>query len=264
MLVDDSDAVLEVSTAWIATVGFLQLGGTAHMVRRRSPGSRSRRFRSVLMDAFMPVLNGLDATRRIKAFCGSPVVILVSVYEGKAMEEEARAAGADAFLPKSCLSDRLLGLISAECSARPRTARLPRSRSERTTSAFSAWRLLFNRVVQWRSGSATFVKDAVRTLFMIPAGPARVDFIHAVRTQPMDRNLPWLPGGASPGPSRAARSEAPPNPPLPPKPATSLPIQNAPCVQRGAINPGVPEGRSTIPLLRREGSRSDWTERLQL
>jgi DNA-binding NarL/FixJ family response regulator len=54
----------------------------------------------VLMDVKMPVLDGLEATRRIKAQWPEVRVVLLTIHPG--YRAEALAAGADAFLIKGC------------------------------------------------------------------------------------------------------------------------------------------------------------------
>jgi CheY-like chemotaxis protein len=63
------------------------------------------------MEAFMPVQDGFETTRILKSGAGAPAIIVLGVSEGVAMEHEARAAGADGFLPKSQFAARLPGLI---------------------------------------------------------------------------------------------------------------------------------------------------------
>ncbi len=60
----------------------------------------------VLMDVRMPEMDGLEATRRIKARWKAVQVILLSMYPE--YEQEAQAAGADAFFCKADSPDRLL------------------------------------------------------------------------------------------------------------------------------------------------------------
>jgi DNA-binding NarL/FixJ family response regulator len=54
----------------------------------------------VLMDAKMPVLGGLEATRRIKEQWPGVRVVVLTIHPG--YRAEALAAGADAFLVKGC------------------------------------------------------------------------------------------------------------------------------------------------------------------
>lgn len=70
----------------------------------------------VLMDIAMPVLNGIEATRRILRECPQTRVVGVSIYDTTGMEEIMRAAGAVAYVPKGreldALVETLQGLAS--------------------------------------------------------------------------------------------------------------------------------------------------------
>lgn len=66
----------------------------------------------VIMDAFMPVMNGLDATRIIKSKWKRIRVVILTMHAD--IREEALAAGADAFLVKGCSPDQLLREIKNE------------------------------------------------------------------------------------------------------------------------------------------------------
>ena len=67
----------------------------------------------VLMDIQMPVLDGYDATRQIKALPGlaATPIIAVSSFAMKGDEEKARAAGCDAYVTKPYSPKQLLGLV---------------------------------------------------------------------------------------------------------------------------------------------------------
>jgi DNA-binding NarL/FixJ family response regulator len=66
----------------------------------------------VIMDAFMPVMNGLDATSIIKKKWKDIRVVLLTLHDD--IREEALAAGADAFLVKGCSPDQLIREIKNE------------------------------------------------------------------------------------------------------------------------------------------------------
>lgn len=68
----------------------------------------------VLMDAFMPKMNGLEATRIIKKKWRNIRVVILTLH-GES-REEALAAGADAFLVKGCSPDDLIREIKNERS----------------------------------------------------------------------------------------------------------------------------------------------------
>jgi DNA-binding NarL/FixJ family response regulator len=64
----------------------------------------------VLMDVRMPEIDGLQATRRIKARRPQVKVIVLSMYVEHG--EEALAAGADAFVGKGEAPEKLLDIVS--------------------------------------------------------------------------------------------------------------------------------------------------------
>ena len=70
----------------------------------------------VIMDAFMPVMNGLDATSIIKKRWKNIRVVILTLHDD--IQEEAIAAGADAFLVKGCSPDQLIREIKNEKSQR--------------------------------------------------------------------------------------------------------------------------------------------------
>lgn len=63
----------------------------------------------VIMDIRMPVMDGLEATRAIKAGWSQVKVIILTMYPYH--QPEAMAAGADAFLVKGCPLDEITDLI---------------------------------------------------------------------------------------------------------------------------------------------------------
>jgi len=64
---------------------------------------------AVVMDAKMPDLDGLEATRMIKRRWPQVRVVILTMYGSH--EADALAAGADAFLVKGCSADDLLKAI---------------------------------------------------------------------------------------------------------------------------------------------------------
>ena len=65
----------------------------------------------VLMDMRMPVMDGLEATRRIKSQWPEVKVIALSMYP--IYRAQAHAAGADVFLLKGCTAEELQAAIVA-------------------------------------------------------------------------------------------------------------------------------------------------------
>jgi DNA-binding NarL/FixJ family response regulator len=65
----------------------------------------------VVMDITMPVMDGLEATRRIKAEFPAVHVIGLSVYEEAEASRRMRQAGAELFVSKNASSGELLKAI---------------------------------------------------------------------------------------------------------------------------------------------------------
>ncbi len=73
----------------------------------------------VLMDWRMPIMDGLEATRHLKARPNPPVVILIPLEDDPVLRAAARAAGADGFIGKKELPTKLPVLLHAQfCGAR--------------------------------------------------------------------------------------------------------------------------------------------------
>lgn len=71
-----------------------------------------------LMDIVMPVMNGLEATRRIARECPQTRVLMLTQYDEDENVLAARDAGAWGFIPKRSASSDLVSGIRAVCGGR--------------------------------------------------------------------------------------------------------------------------------------------------
>ncbi len=111
LLVDDSHDFLESAARFLSEYPSLEIVGwtfsgrdARELVARLQPDL-------VLMDLTMPGMNGLEATRQIKALPGAPCVVILTLYDNHEYRSAAEAAGADGFVTKSELGTQLLPLI---------------------------------------------------------------------------------------------------------------------------------------------------------
>lgn len=112
----------------------------------------------VLMDLRMPVLNGLEATRRLHAESDSPKVIVLTTFDADDQVIEALAAGADGFLLKDTAPDQIVHAIrtvaGGQAMLSPSVTRTVIGRvrthavSERTRAAVGRLSLLTDREKQ--------------------------------------------------------------------------------------------------------------------
>jgi two-component system cell cycle response regulator DivK len=108
LIVDDSEDIRELWRLWLTFWGFEVEEATdgAEAVRR----AKAHRPDLVLMDLWMPVLDGLDATAQLKANRSTTdvPVLALSADVFPPTPDRARAAGCDAFLAKPLDPDSLL------------------------------------------------------------------------------------------------------------------------------------------------------------
>ena len=111
VIVDDSPPLLRILTSLLEQETNVQLIGSATdgfgAVRR----VLELRPDLVLMDLHLPGINGLEATRQIKAHPQAPAVILVTADDTPGCRDAARAAGTDGFVDKQHLSTELPPVI---------------------------------------------------------------------------------------------------------------------------------------------------------
>lgn len=69
-------------------------------------------FFAVILDWKMPEMDGLETTRQIRRRVGNDVpIIIISAYDWESIEQEARSAGANAFIAKPLFKSRLTNLF---------------------------------------------------------------------------------------------------------------------------------------------------------
>ncbi len=111
LVVDDHAIVRDGIVALLQTQWDMEVVGQAangqqavDMVTRLEPDV-------VLMDLLMPVMNGLEATRRIQARRSPPRVLILSQYDDEPNVTACLEAGASGFIPKSDAGPALLTTI---------------------------------------------------------------------------------------------------------------------------------------------------------
>jgi DNA-binding NarL/FixJ family response regulator len=113
MLVDDHDIVRT------GLKSFLEIQAGLEVVAEASNGSEAL-FRAqetrpdvVIMDIGMPEMDGMEATRRLKAILPECQVLALTVHEDKQFLFEMLAAGATGYVTKQAAADELLAAVRA-------------------------------------------------------------------------------------------------------------------------------------------------------
>lgn len=111
LLVDDNLEFLEVASDFLSGDAAIEVVGRAPSGPRALELAEQFSPDLVLMDLAMPGMNGLEATRRLKALTAPPQVVIVTMYDGPEFASLAHAAGADDFITKSEFGEMLLPII---------------------------------------------------------------------------------------------------------------------------------------------------------
>jgi DNA-binding NarL/FixJ family response regulator len=109
LIVDDQAPFRDAARAVVEATDGFEVVGEAATGEDSIEAARRLRPDLVLMDVNLPGINGLDATRQIRAQSnGTVVVLLLSTYEESEYAPRAAECGAAAYIPKSAFEpDRL-------------------------------------------------------------------------------------------------------------------------------------------------------------
>ena len=112
LLVDDNPEFLDAATRFVATESEVEVIGRALSGREAVAKIETLQPDLVLMDYIMPDMNGIEATREIKASTMDLRIIILTLHDLKEYRTEAEAAGADGFIAKADFGRDLLPLIT--------------------------------------------------------------------------------------------------------------------------------------------------------
>lgn len=116
LVVDDQEPFRRAAGALIsATEGFVLVGDAVDGEESLATAIQHQPD-LVLMDVSLPGIDGIEATRRIRARDGAPVVVLLSTYELAELGAEALDCGAQAYVPKAEFDSARLRQVWSEAA----------------------------------------------------------------------------------------------------------------------------------------------------
>jgi DNA-binding NarL/FixJ family response regulator len=114
LIVDDMSQVLHDLRLLLELSGLIQIVAEAGNGLDAVHKAEELHPEVIIMDLEMPVMDGYEATRQIKARQLAQRVVILSVHAGEDEVERAKAAGADGFVIKGASYDVLLDAILAK------------------------------------------------------------------------------------------------------------------------------------------------------
>lgn len=118
MIVDDQEVVREGLRAILGTVPGLEVVGVAGNGAEAVESYPGWRPDVVLMDLNMPMMNGVEATRALRAEYPDVKVLVLTTYDAEEWVLDAIRAGASGYLLKDAPRDRLIEAIRGTADGR--------------------------------------------------------------------------------------------------------------------------------------------------
>lgn len=113
LLVDDQSLFREALRTLLGLQADFEIVGEAENGERALEVAAATRPDVVLMDLRMPVMGGVEATRRMGRACGTARVVVLTTFEEDEEVFEALRAGALGYLLKACSADKLCEAVRA-------------------------------------------------------------------------------------------------------------------------------------------------------
>ena len=111
LLVDDSPDFLRAARQFFSHLPNVEIVGTAVSGLDSLAQVSLLQPDLVIMDLSMPVMNGLEATRRLKMQSDAPAVVIATTHQSQEFQAAAKAAGADGFVCKSRFNEDVPSLL---------------------------------------------------------------------------------------------------------------------------------------------------------
>ena len=115
LVVDDDKICCESTVATLSEIGIAGewvLSGKEAVQRCYEHHEKKEDYFAIILDWKMPEMDGIETARQIRKRIGSDItIILLSSFEFSEIEEEAKAAGVDAFIAKPLFRSRLTATL---------------------------------------------------------------------------------------------------------------------------------------------------------
>ena len=111
LIVDDHQIILDGLTSLLSGKGDIRVVGTANNGKEALETLNILTVDVVMMDIDMPVINGLDAARKIKQKTNPPKIIILSMHHESGMVKNLIELGVDGYLIKNSGKEEMISAI---------------------------------------------------------------------------------------------------------------------------------------------------------
>jgi DNA-binding NarL/FixJ family response regulator len=111
LLVDDHDIIRRGIRSLLSLSSDWEICGEARNGREAIEKVLECKADLVVMDVSMPVMNGVEATRQIRAISPSTKVVIFTMHDSPQIATAAKDAGASAWLTKTSLAEQLQRVV---------------------------------------------------------------------------------------------------------------------------------------------------------
>jgi len=113
LVAEDDEAFLEVVEALLSADGSFEVVARAANGREAVELAATVEFDAAVIDVEMPVMDGVEATRRLREQSPDLPIVAISGHDYEERVLEIRAAGADDYVRKARLEDELVDALLA-------------------------------------------------------------------------------------------------------------------------------------------------------
>jgi DNA-binding NarL/FixJ family response regulator len=117
LVVDDHESFRRAAASVVEAAPGFVVAGTVATGEESLAAAELLKPDLILMDINLPGMDGLEATRRLRASARPPAVVLLSTYDESELGAQARECGAIAYIAKSAFGTERLAAVWALAQA---------------------------------------------------------------------------------------------------------------------------------------------------
>jgi two-component system nitrate/nitrite response regulator NarL len=113
LIADDLEAIRRQVSLILTSRPELEVCAEAENGKEAVEKSRELQPDLIILDITMPILNGLDAARRIRTFAPETPILILTVHKSRQLMEEAKKIGVRGYVTKGDAGEKLLDAVDA-------------------------------------------------------------------------------------------------------------------------------------------------------